>query len=113
MQFDRHDRVKSVLMETVAAFIREEANTIPLITVTNLRMSPDYRNVTVLITTLPEEGESDALVFLKRKGTELRGYIKKHSSMKILPYFEFEIDYGERHRQHIDTVARKIADDEE
>lgn len=107
-QFDRHDRVRSLLMEVVSTFIRNEANTTPLITVTNVTIAPNYRNVTVYFTTIPDGGEDDALIFLKRKGSELRGYIKDHCHLKIIPHVDFAIDYGERHRQHIDEVARKI-----
>lgn len=108
MEFDRHDRVRSLLLELVAAFIRNEASTHPLITVTGISISPDYKNVTARITTIPNTGENDALIFLKRKGKDLRTYIKRHSSMKIIPFIQFEIDYGERHRQHIDEVVQKI-----
>ena len=105
---DRHDRVASMLQETVAKFIESEANTNPLITVTRVTITPNYRQATVFITTIPEGKEADALIFLKRSGSELRSYIKKHSRMKYIPFIEFELDYGERHRQHIDDIARKI-----
>lgn len=108
MEFDRHDRVRSLLLELVAAFIRNEASANPLITVTDISLTSDYRNITVRFTTIPNSGETDALIFLKRKGGELRSYVKHHSSMKIIPFFQFEVDYGERHRQHIDEVARRI-----
>ncbi len=97
-----------MLTEVVAGFIRDEANTSPLITVTRLEIAPNYRNVKVLFTTIPNSGEQDALVFLMRKGGELRGYAMKHSNMKVVPFFTFEIDYGERNRQHIDKIAEKI-----
>jgi hypothetical protein len=28
--------------------------------------------------------------------------------LKAIPHVDFEIDYGERHRQHIDDVIRDI-----
>ncbi len=102
-----------MLTEVVAGFIREEANAHPLITVTRLDIAPNYRNVKVLFTTIPDTGEQDALIFLMRKGGDLRGYTMKHSNMKIVPYFTFEIDYGERNRQHIDKIAEKIEKKEE
>lgn len=108
MNFDRHDRVRSVLTELVASFIRLEANPNPLITVTNLNISPDYRYATVFITTIPNGGEDVALIFLKRKGRELRQFAKKHTHLKIIPSFSFEVDYGERHRQHIDEITNKL-----
>jgi ribosome-binding factor A len=112
MEFDRHDRARSLLVEQVAAFVRNEANTNPLITVTDVRISPNYQHATVLFTTIPQSGEQDALIFLKRKGSELRQYLKKHARLKFIPSIDFEIDYGERHRQHIDTIAQQIENKE-
>lgn len=108
MEFDRTDRMKSLLTEMVAKFIREEANPNPLITVTSLSVSPNNREVKVFFTTIPDSGEQDALIFLKRKGTELRNYIKKNGRFQYIPHIDFEIDYGERHRQHIDEITHKI-----
>ena len=108
MEFDRHDRMKSILIELIATFVREEANPNPLITVTNLSISSNYHDATVFFTTIPNEGEGDALVFLKRKGSELREYLKKHARLKHIPNIDFEIDRGERHRQHIDEVAQEL-----
>ena len=110
MTFDKHDRVRSILSELVAHFIREEANPDPLITVTNISISPDYRKATVFLTTIPESGEEPALGFLRRKGSDLRNFLKKKSKLKIIPHIEFEIDRGERHRQHIDKITRDIED---
>jgi ribosome-binding factor A len=112
MEFDRSERVKSLLIEMIASFIREEANSTPLITVSNLVVSPNNRDVRVLITTIPNGGEANALIFLKRKGTDLRNYIKKNGRFQYIPHIDFEIDYGERHRQHIDEITNKIEKDE-
>lgn len=105
---DRHLRVESLIRELVANFIQQEANTDPLITVTRTSTSPDYRRVTVFFTTIPDGKEEVALAFLKRSGGEIRGYIKKKSNLKIIPFIEFSVDYGERHRQHIDDISREI-----
>ena len=106
--YDRHQRVESLIRELVAAFIQQEANTDPLITVTRVTSSPDYRRMTVFFTTIPEGQEDKALAFLKRTGGELRAYVKKKSNLKIIPFLEFSVDYGERHRQNIDEIAREI-----
>lgn len=101
------------MSELVANFIREEANANPLITVTRLDIAPNYRNITVFFTTIPESGQDDALIFLMRKGGALRGYVMKHSNLKIVPYFTFEIDFGERNRQLIDTIVSDVVKKEE
>ena len=108
MEFDKEARFKSILIEIIGNFVREEANTDPLITVTDLDISPDRHNVTVLFTTVPDTRQDDALIFLKRKGTDLRNYVKKHGRLKSIPNFDFRVDYGERHRQHIDELSQEI-----
>lgn len=105
---EKHERVVSLIKELAAQFIQSEANTDPLITVTNVTTSPDYKQVTVYITTLPDDKEKDALVFLKRHGGEFRRFIKEKSRLKTIPHIEFAIDRGERHRQHVDEIARDI-----
>jgi ribosome-binding factor A len=109
--FDRHDRAASLIKEVVATFIQHEANTNPMITVTHVTVSPDYRRVTVYVTTIPDGRESDALVFLKRSASEMRGFVKKKTNLKIIPHLDFAYDYGEKHRQHIDEIAREIDGD--
>ena len=107
---DRHLRVESLLREIVAKFVRQEANTDPLITITRVSVSPDYRKALVLFTTIPNNKEEDALIFMKRSGKDLRTFVKKNSNFKIIPFLEFMVDYGERHRQDIDEVVNEIGD---
>lgn len=91
-----------------ASFIEAEANPNPLITVTNIKTSPDYQNSTIYITTFPEGREEDALIFLKRSGGAMRHFIMKKSDLKTVPRLTFEIDRGERARQHFDDVVRGV-----
>lgn len=104
---DKHDRVASVIKEQAATFIQHEANTDPLITVTATTVSPDYKRATIFVTTIPDDKEEGALVFLKRYGGEFRKYLKKHTHLKSLPHIDFAIDRGERHRQHIDKLVQE------
>jgi ribosome-binding factor A len=100
-------------METAATFIQHEANTDPLITITSVNTSIDSKYVTIYFTTIPEAKQQDALIFLKRNGREFREYLKKHARLKAIPHIEFEVDYGERHRQHIDEVIRDIEEEKD
>lgn len=97
---ERQQRIESLLQELTASFVVSEANPNPLITITKTSVSPDLRNVTIYFTTIPDDREQDALIFLKRSGTSLRQYIKKKSNLKVIPSFKFEIDGEERFRQH-------------
>lgn len=108
---DRHDRVAALIQELAASFIQQEANTDPLITVTRASTSPDYRRVSIFFTTIPDDREDDALIFLKRSGSEFRQFIKRKSNLKHIPHVEFMVDYGERHRQHMDEVVNEIEEE--
>lgn len=110
---ERQAKVANLLKEHVATFVQQEANTDPLITITRVDVSPDLKRAIVFFTTIPDGRESDALVFLKRNGSEVRTYIKKHASFKHIPHFDFMVDAGERHRQHIDEVMQKIQEEKE
>jgi len=106
LPFDRHDRATSLIKEVVASYISREANTNPMITVTNSTISPDYKRVTIFFTTIPDGRENDALIFLQRNAKEIRHYLKLKTRLKIIPHLDFSVDYGERHRQNIDEIVR-------
>jgi ribosome-binding factor A len=108
---DKHQKAVLVLQECAAKFIQLEANTDPLITVTSANASPDFKNVTIFFTTIPDGKEEAALIFLKRGGGLFREYLKKHSRLKVIPHVTFMVDYGERHRQHIDEIVREVGAD--
>jgi ribosome-binding factor A len=110
--FDRHDRATSILTEIAARYIQREANTNPLITVTNVTISPDYKRTTIFFTTIPDGREEDALIFLKRNATDMRHYIMEHSRLRRVPHLEFSLDYGELHRQHIDEIAHELTEEQ-
>lgn len=104
---DRRVKVAGVIAEHVAMFIVQEANTDPMITVTRVEVSADFHNATVFITTIPDGREADAIIFLRRRGALMRRFVMKKLSMKIIPRLDFSVDYGERHRQHIDEIVRE------
>lgn len=107
MSLDRQNRIAEQVAYYVAEFVQKEANADPLITITRAEISSDYSNATIFFTTLPDDRQDDALVFLKRAGSEMRHYVKKHLRIKQIPFLTFSVDYGERHRQHIDEIVRE------
>lgn len=111
MHNDRHDRVATLLKEFAATFVSQEANTDPLITITGASISPDYRRASIFFTTIPDNREADALVFLKRSASEFRHFLKRKSNLKRIPHIEFMLDVGERHRQYTDEIFREIDDE--
>ena len=105
---DRNIRLSGILKELIATFIRHEANSNPMITLTNIDLSPDGKRALLFVTTIPDGREQDALIFLKRNATNLRNDLKKNARIKNIPHLEFMVDAGERHRQHMDELVREI-----
>ncbi len=100
----RQERISEVIKQLTAKFLQEESSGQSLITVTNCDISPDLKNATIFITVLPVESEEFALNFAKRKRKELKNYIKRNTKMKIIPFVDVQIDFGEKNRQRIDEL---------
>lgn len=104
MATQRQIQVSGELAHLAAEFLQRESNRQTLITVTRADISPDFAQATIYFTVLPQEAEEQALAFIKRQRTDFRTFVKKRMSLKKLPFFDFAIDTGEQHRQHIDTL---------
>ncbi|HCY17794.1 MAG: Ribosome-binding factor A [Candidatus Nomurabacteria bacterium GW2011_GWF2_35_12] len=103
----RNEKVANLLKELGAQFLERENNNTSLITVTSCTVSPDLKRATIFITVLPDEKETKALAFVKRKRGELREYIRKNIQIKIIPFIDIQIDRGEKNRQKIDELLRE------
>lgn len=88
-------------------FFQRESSGASLITVTRAEVSADMQHSTIFITAIPEEKEPAALDFAKRMRSELRHTVMKRLPIKTIPFFEIEIDYGEKNRVHVDELLRK------
>lgn len=98
------EQKETLLAHAAAEFINFESNRESLITVTRCSLSSDERRAVIYISVLPESYEEHALHFLKRKRPELRAFVQKKTRLRILPLFDFEIDYGEKNRQALDEL---------
>ncbi len=88
-------------------FFQRESSGASLITVTRAEVSADMKHGTIFITALPESKEPAALDFAKRMRSELRHKVMKRLPVKVIPFFEIEIDYGEKNRIHVEELLRK------
>lgn len=104
----RSVQVAKLIKEAAASFFNEVANRKTLITITSADISPDFHNATVRFTAYPSEYEEQALHFTRRKRNDFKAYLKSHLRLKRIPFVEFEIDRGEKHRQRIDEISRGL-----
>jgi ribosome-binding factor A len=100
-----HSQKEEVFAHLAAEFINTESNRQSLITVTRAKLTDDERRTDIYFTVLPNEQEEAVEVFLKRKRTEFRDFVKKHTKVRILPTFDFLLDRGERNRQELDALS--------
>jgi len=100
----RQEKMNELLARLAAQFFSVSSGTHSLITVTRVSTSSDFKKATVYFTVIPTDKENDALLFANRKRSDLREYVKKHTNLKFLPFFDIEIDINEKNRQKIDTL---------
>lgn len=103
----RNERVASLLMKYAADFVERVSNRNSIITITNIEISDDLKEATLFFTVFPDSYEGTALEFLKRQRSDLRNYVKGKWKAKFLPFFDFEIDKGEKNRQRIDELLNQ------
>lgn len=97
-------RSEEVIRELAARFLSLESNRTSLVTVTRVDVFNRGKNAVIFFTVLPENKEKAVLDFTKRKRAEFRDYMKEHSKLPIIPFVDFEIDFGEKNRQRVDEL---------
>ncbi len=92
----RSEKISAQIAELAARFFSQTASPKSLLTVTGCDLSPDGHRVFIRLSVMPEELEGEALIFARRKRTELRDFIKSHSRMNTIPHLEVVIDQSRR-----------------
>lgn len=110
---EKHTRAASLIQHLVAEFLGRESNRSSLITVTNIDLSPDMGRATIFVTIYPDDKTKGALDFLNRKRDDVKDYLKRHARLRRIPRITFEVDYGEKNRQHIDELLAEEKSEEE
>lgn len=105
----RREKVCSLLQNTATSFISREFAAAPsiLVSVTKVEVSSDLKKAKIFVSIYPIEKEKEALEALKNRLSDLRNYVKSQIKMKFLPFFEIDIDRGEKSRQRIEEILRK------
>jgi ribosome-binding factor A len=104
---ERQLKVEQQVLGIVQDFFQRESSGASMITITRTEVSRDMKHGTIFMSVLPESKEEAAINFAKRMRSELRHYVMKRLPVKVIPFFEVEIDYGEKNRLHVDELLRK------
>ena len=90
-----------------------------VITVTEVRISPDLTNATAFVTPLGGERQEEVLAALRRAAPFLRSQVAKAVRLRQVPRLSFELDTSFDYAQRIDrllhssAVARDLDDEDE
>jgi ribosome-binding factor A len=106
MQDKKREIMAEILHRLAAEFVRDEATSASLLTITRVEMSPTGKEAKIYFTTLPEKEEDTALKFLDRKLGDFKMYVRDNSRIGIVPHITWKIDYGERNRQRLDELTK-------
>ncbi len=77
-----------------------------LITVTEVRISPDLRSATAFVTRLGRSDIAEKLPVLRRAAPYLRGQLAKTLRLRIAPEVSFQADTSIDYAMHVDTLLR-------
>lgn len=103
----KDEKLKDQIHKWAAEFLQRESSGQSLITVTDVKIGAEAREATILFTVLPESKEEVALEFARRQLSAFREYMTQKIKTGRMPYFHFDIDRGEKHRQRIDEITIK------
>ena len=103
----RKARAEEVLRDLASQYIARTSNGVSLITVMSVDVAPNFSRARILVSCFPPDREQEALHFLRRQRSDFRDYIKNKGAFPRIPFVEFDIDQGEKHRQRIDGLTQK------
>lgn len=104
----KHEKIEGLIQKLAGEFIERESNRNSLITVTRVYIPSDLKRANIMFTVLPEGQEENALNFLKRSRGEFKEYFKKHAKVGRIPFFDFELDKGEKIAQRIRDLSEEM-----
>lgn len=99
----KEERFEEIIRDYAARYIAAESNRRSLITVTRVDSKDRGNQVTVFVTVMPDSQEAAVIDFLHRKRSEFRAFVRDNARLMRIPFFDFEIDRGEKARQKIDA----------
>ncbi len=111
----RTERVQKVARQVLGEAIQSLKDPrVGFVTVTSVRVSPDLRHARVLVSVLgDEEARKASLAGLHSAKPVLRAEMGRQMRMKYLPDLVFELDDGAAEAERIETLLRKIHEEDE
>lgn len=84
-----------------------------MITVTDLKISPDLKNATVLVSVYPEQKQNLTLHALKHAESHLRHEVSDLVAMKQVPAIRFDLDTSIKKQSEVLAALAKVSAERE
>lgn len=108
------EQIRHVLSEVLArGTVQDDVLSRHLVTVTEVRVSPDLRHATVFIVPLGGSNEPEVMAALRRNARFLKGEVGHRIRMKYTPNLVFRVDESFDEASKIDSLLRdpRVAQD--
>ena len=102
----KHGRFEEIIRDLAARFILMESAGTGLVTVTKIEAAGKGDTAKIFVTVFPESSEEKAFAFLKRRRSDFREFVSANSKLFRIPFFDFEIDKGEKNRQRVEEASK-------
>lgn len=84
-----------------------------MVTVTDLKISPDLKNATVLVSVYPEQKQKLTLHALKHAESHLRHEVSDLVAMKQVPAIRFDLDTSIKKQSEVLAALAKVSEERE
>ena len=105
---DKDLKLQEMIRELAAEFFSRESNRQSLITITGVEIFSRGGVAKILMTVIPESEEEKALGFAHRQLTDFKHFVMERSRIQRIPFFEIALDKGEKNRQRLDELGKKL-----
>jgi len=107
-------RVNEELKRDISNIINYELNNSKitgLVSVTNVRVTPDFRYAKVYVSILNSKNTKATLAALKQSAGHIRSELAKEVSWRLTPEIVFELDETLEYGAKIDSIIKEITKD--
>jgi ribosome-binding factor A len=114
--YKRAERVKHLIQQEISQILQLDVKDprVKLVTVTAVKLTADLREAKVLVSSLSDTSDREALlVGLKRATGYIRGELGRRLKLKYIPQIEFIFDDSYDRQERILTLLEHIQDEKE
>jgi len=108
MGFERTDRLSETIRKHIAEFVEEHFRGEGIVTLTRLELSKNLKTCAVFFSIYPPKEEERLMRRIEGIASDIRAHVKKKMKTKFTPFFTFKSDAGERERQKIEELFRRM-----